>query len=114
MIDFGCKRFDIEEVMKCGLGLSRSEFAVLKLLVNTEQQLTTEDIARKMKIHLTTVQRAVKSLSEKKVVEKNQKNLQNGGYVFVYRAMPKTHIRKVLMDSVYGWTHRLEQELKKW
>ena len=50
MIDFACKKFDLEEVIKCVLGLSKSEFRLLKFLENYKKKSTTEELSKKLKL----------------------------------------------------------------
>ncbi|NCN86639.1 MarR family transcriptional regulator, partial [archaeon] len=42
MIDFACKKFDIEEVIKCSLALSKSDFRILKFLMQNDDSFSTE------------------------------------------------------------------------
>ena len=54
MIDFACKKFDIQEVVKCSLGLSKSEFKMLKFLIENENQFTTEELAEALNLDKST------------------------------------------------------------
>ncbi len=114
MIDFACKQFNIKDVMKCGLGLTAADFKVMNFLITEFNDFTTEDIAKKLKLNLSTVQRAVKKLHEKKIIQRNQKNLDSGGYVFVYRTESKQAIKKVILEIVKNWAKKVETELEKW
>ena len=39
MIDFGCREFDLDDIMKCGLGLTKAEFRVMRYLVQHPEEL---------------------------------------------------------------------------
>lgn len=115
MIDFACKQFSLDEVLKCSLGLSKADFGVFKFLVeNDDDVFTTEKISKKLGLNLSTVQRAVKKLFEKQLLKRYQVNLDNGGYVFQYQIKPKKEIREVVMGIVSSWSHTFESALNKW
>lgn len=115
MIDFACKQFDINEVIKCGLGLTRSEFKLMDYLVkNFGKTYDSNDLAKEMSLDKTTVQRALKKLHEKNVVKRMQKNLDGGGYVFYYEIKPKPELRKIIVDIVNNWNKNVEKALDQW
>ena len=89
MIDFACKRFDLDEVIRCSLSLSKAEHVLFKCLLKKDDWLTTHELSKLNKSNVTTVQRNVKSLFEKSVVERRQQNLDKGGYVFLYKSKDK-------------------------
>jgi len=63
MIDFSCQKFSIEEIIKCSLGLTKAELQIyIFLKQNNETELTTEELAKKTKLNLSTVQRCVKRI----------------------------------------------------
>jgi predicted transcriptional regulator len=115
MVDFACKEFQIEAVIKCGLNLTKAELQVLKhLLGHDTRWFTTEQIAADLFFDISTVQRSVKNLTEKKVLQKSQHNLDGGGYFFVYRIRNKREIKELLMEIIHGWVERVEKELIIW
>ena len=115
MIDFACKRFEIKEIIKCSLGCTKSDCKILQYLIEHEEEYyTTEELARKNGLDLTTVQRSVKKLNEKSVVKRRQENLSGGGYVFKYQAEDKRKIREEISDIVMTWARKVKEELQKW
>ena len=115
MIDFACKRFELKEIIKCSLGLTRSDCKVMQfLLEQDEEYYTTEEISKKLALDLTTVQRSVKKLRERGVVQRRQENLSGGGYVFLYQIEDKRKIREVISDIVMSWARTVKAELQKW
>lgn len=115
MIDFGCKKFEIDAVIKCGLALTRSELEILKFLVNNdENSYSSNDIAKELNIDLTTSQRALKNLREKKLVRRMQRNLSPGGYVFLYKIINRDEVKKQLMNIIHNWVQRVEKEISEW
>lgn len=115
MVDFACKEFQIEAVIKCGLNLTKAELLVLKhLLKHNVRWFTTEQIAVDLSLDISTVQRSTKKLTEKKVLQKSQNNLEGGGYFFVYRIRNKREIRELIMEIIHSWVDRVEKELIVW
>jgi len=115
MIDFACKRFSLDEVIRCGLGLTKSDFAIMSLLVRGSNYfLTTVDISKKTGLDLSTVQRSVKKLYERKILVRKQENLKNGGYIFYYKAKSRKEIKDIVLKIVDNWSERVEKELIGW
>jgi predicted transcriptional regulator len=84
MIDFACKQFVVDDIVKCSLGLAKADLRVLKHLATVRERLSTDAISSDLRLDLSTVQRAVKKLHEQEVVIRFQENLSGGGYVFYY------------------------------
>ena len=115
MIDFACKRFELKEIIKCSLGCTKSDCAIMQyLLGQDEEYLSTDDISKKMGLDVTTVQRSVKKLHEKGIVKRRQENLSGGGYVFLYQAEEKRKIREIVSEIVMSWANRVKEALQKW
>ncbi|MCL5730204.1 MAG: MarR family transcriptional regulator [Candidatus Pacearchaeota archaeon] len=114
MIDFACKKFDLEEVIKCSLGLSKAEFRLLKFLVEHEGKFTTEDLSKKLKLDKSTIQRSVKKLHEKNLVSRSQVNQSVGGYIFLYSLKDKGNIRKIVTDTIDNWVNVFKSKISAW
>ena len=115
MIDFACKRFSLDEVIKCGLGLTKADFKLMKFyLDNMGEWFTTHGLADELKLNLTTIQRSVKRLYEKGVLLRSQENLDSGGYVFLYKIKLKPALKDLMMKIVNNWVKTVEGELNKW
>ena len=115
MIDFACKQFKLDEVIKCALGLTKADFSVLEYFMeHAEDWQTTDMVAEKLDLNLSTVQRSVKKLHEKDVLQRTQQNLDGGGYIFQYKLFSKKHIRSLIMGIVDKWKSTVENSLNKW
>lgn len=114
MIDFACKEFDLKEIVKCSLGLTRTEFMLLDHLIKSDEDFTADELADVFRLDLSTVQRSMKRFFEKNLVQRRQKNLDSGGYVYCYRIKDKAEIRKIILSIVKNWTSKVEEELKRW
>ncbi|WP_370574241.1 MarR family transcriptional regulator [Methanomethylovorans sp.] len=115
MIDFACKEFKIEDVIKCGLNLTKADLEVLRHFLQFGQDwLNTEHIAESLELNLSTVQRSVKKLYERNILIRSQNNMDGGGYFFVYRIRSKKEIRELIMQVVNSWVNRVDAELQAW
>jgi len=115
MIDFACKKFDVDDIVKCSLGLTKSDFKLLAYLIeNSGEFATTDELADSLKLNLSTVQRGVKKLSDKGMLLRSQENLNGGGYAFMYKVKRKDAMRKVIIDIIENWKKKVESELKTW
>ncbi|MDH3353183.1 MAG: BlaI/MecI/CopY family transcriptional regulator [Nanoarchaeota archaeon] len=114
MIDFACKQFNLNDIVKCGLGLTKSEFKVMQYFWGHKNECMTANISEKLGLKLTTVQKAVKKLSDKGVIVRHQKNLSGGGYVYTYECNSKERIRLVLKGIISNWSKMVNAEIDKW
>ncbi len=115
MIDFACKRFKLSEVIKCGLGLTKADYLILEyFLKHSHKWFTTDILAEDLKFNLSTVQRAVKKLNEKGIIERKQNNLDGGGYVYVYTVRNRKDIAARIMEIVDNWAKQVKHEFESW
>jgi predicted transcriptional regulator len=115
MIDFACKKFDLNEIIKCSLNLTRTEFEVMKyLIINDEKIFGTVDLSDKLNIGLSTVQKALKKMKENDILHQSQKNIEGGGYYFTYKIKNKLELRKIIIKIVQKWSKKVEKEIEMW
>ncbi|MDK2891825.1 winged helix-turn-helix transcriptional regulator [Methanohalophilus sp.] len=115
MIDFACKEFQINEVIKCALALTRADVKIMDYFIHKPGNwYNTNLIAKETHLDLSTVQRSVKRLHEKGVLIKSQNNLNNGGYTYIYMIKDKNEIKKIIMEIVFKWAKKVENELENW
>ena len=113
MLDFACKRFEIEEVVKCSLALTKSDFRLLKYFIrNSSKKFTTEDLAEDLKLDKSTIQRGVKKLHQKGLLFRSQLNQSKGGYIFLYQIKDKEAIRKKILDTGNDAIRNIESSFK--
>ncbi|PJE81083.1 MarR family transcriptional regulator [Candidatus Pacearchaeota archaeon CG10_big_fil_rev_8_21_14_0_10_32_42] len=111
MIDFACKKFDMDEIIKCVLGLSKSEFKLLRFLSENDDRFTTDKLSTQLKLDKSTIQRSIKKLHEKSLVTRSQINQSIGGYVFLYRIKDKEKVRQVVSETVDNWVSTLKKNI---
>jgi len=115
MIDFACRQFDLDDIIKCGLGLTKAGYKVMTyFLSKPDSSLTTESISKSVNLNLSTVQKAVKRLSDQNIIIKHQKNLSSGGYVFIYSLNSRKGIKEILKKIIRNWAERVEQQIDIW
>lgn len=115
MIDFACKEFKVEDVIKCALNLTKADLKVMRYFLNeTDLWADTESLSKVLELDISTIQRSVKKLHEKEILQRSQQNLDGGGYIFRYKAHSRTKIKDIVMTVVNSWADRLGQELEKW
>lgn len=114
MINFACKQFDLKEIIKCSFGLTKSEYNLLKFLLEKNKEFTTEELSRQLSLDKSTIQRGVKSLHEKGLISRGQINQSVGGYVFLYRIKDRNFLIKKLLEIIDGWSEGVKKEIKNW
>jgi predicted transcriptional regulator len=113
-MNFACRNFSIDEVVRCSLELTKSEFRILEFLMKHAKRISSQEIAKTLKLELSTVQRSMKKLSSKKIVRKSQINLSSGGYSFFYCICDKREIKSIIKQIIQKWYNEFDQELNKW
>jgi predicted transcriptional regulator len=114
MINFACKNFNLDEVIRCGLSLTRSDYNILRFLIKNKKEFSSEDISKKLKIDLTTAQRSLKKLREMEIILRRQVNLSSGGYIYFYSSKPKSFVKEMVLKIVNNWGKKVEEELENW
>jgi len=67
-MDFACRKISRDEILKCSLGLTKSEIKILKFFINNSNEFyPTDDLSEKLNLKLSTIQKAVKKLHEKEI-----------------------------------------------
>lgn len=114
-MDFACKEFKVEDVIKCALNLTKADLNTMKCFLNEpDKWVDTDTLSKSLKLDISTVQRSVKKLHEKGIVQRSQQNLDGGGYVFIYKIHSKKQIKNLILEIVQSWADRLGQELEQW
>ncbi len=111
-VQFACKRFPIEQVLRCSFGLSTTEYRVLKQLMGGERSI--EELSSILGKDRTTIQRAIKPLIEKGLVRRRQYNLEGGGYQFYYTAIDKERIKSRVNEQFERFANMVRAEIERW
>lgn len=113
MITFSCKRISQEELIRCSFNLSKTEYDVLTFMLKENKLLTASQVSKEMKLHRTTIQKAIKSLVDKELAKRRQKNLPKGGYTFFYEINNKNAIKDEIKEVTYKWYKSVEEAINR-
>ena len=115
MIDFACKKIDLNEVIRCSLNLTKAEFRIFEFFIkNSNKRFESRDIAEALNLDLSTVQRSMKKMNEKGIIQRSQINLEKAGYTYSYCLCEKENIKKMVKQVVGGWVEGFEKEIEGW
>jgi len=112
-LNFACKKFPIDQVLRCSFGLSDPQFRILKVLLAKDER-AVEEIARDLGRDRTTVQRNIKVLVAKGLVQRRQYNLENGGYQYHYLPQNKDAMKQRIQDHFAQFSKMVKEEIEQW
>jgi len=112
-LNFACKRFPIDQVLRCSFGLSQPEFTILKILLSKGEK-SVEELAELLEKDRTTVQRAIKPLLAKGLVKRRQYNLESGGYQYYYQPQDKEAVKKRIQEHFDHFSRTVREEIERW
>lgn len=113
-MDFACQEIDVEQVLSCTFGLSKSGCAVMKQLFAAPHPMTSDALASATGYDLATVQRALKHLSERGVLVRTQHNRPQGGYEYVYEPVKSDAFMGLVDDTFSSWLAQARSEVQSW
>ncbi len=113
-MEFACKQIDLDEVVKCSLGLTRAEYRVFKKYMALKKQVTLATLSQKTGLDRTTVQKASLKLVERGLLSRSQHNRTRGGYEFLYSIVDRTEIRSKVRNIVRSWWEAVDNNLQYW
>ena len=113
-MEFACKQIDLDEVVKCSLGLTRAEYRVFKKYMALKKQVTLAALSQKTDLDRTTVQKASLKLVERGLLSRFQRNRIRGGYEFLYSIADRNKIRLKVRGIVKSWWEAVDDNLQYW
>ncbi|MFB6076357.1 MAG: helix-turn-helix domain-containing protein [Candidatus Aenigmatarchaeota archaeon] len=112
MINFACKNIEPKELIKCSFQIKESEYEVLLHLLEGKEE-SVKTITDSLKLERSTVQKALQNLVNKELVKKRQRNLENGGYMYVYKSKDKEKIKKEITNLMKKWVNKAKKTIRK-
>ena len=109
MIKTPCTTFTLESIMCCIFGIKTFDVMVYFTLLNNGA-LRVNDIAELLNRDRSTIQRSVQSLVNAGLVRRKQINLKEGGYYYIYEAIPFSDVKNIIKDTMEKWC----SEVKEW
>ncbi len=113
MIDFACKDIETEELIRCSFQISRTDYRILRKLLESDE-METREIAVEMGIDRTTAHKSLKNLRKRKLITRKQYNIPTGGYKYFYRAKNKDRIKERIRNLIENWSSSAKESLENW
>ncbi len=109
MIKTPCTTFTLESIMCCIFGIKTFDVMVYFTLLNN-RPMRVNDIADLLNRDRSTIQRSVQNLVNAGLVKRKQINLKEGGYYYIYEAIPFSDVKNIIKDTMEKWC----REVKEW
>ena len=113
-INFACKRVPIEQIIKCSFALSKTDYLVFKILLNSENELNIQKLQEKIGKDRTTIQRSIKNLLTQDLIFRRQINLDTGGFMYCYEMKKKDSIKQKILDHFDNYKIKVMEEINSW
>ena len=110
MLNLACKTITLEELIKCSFNINKTEYLIIKHLLNNKD-CTSDTLQECLGKDLTTIQKALKSLLNKNIVQRRQVNLESGGYKFYYNTISKNELKEKIMSNLKNFETKVEARL---
>jgi predicted transcriptional regulator len=114
MISFACKNIELKDLVMCSFDLNKTDYKLFNFLIKQKKYLSINDISEKVNLDRTSVQKSIKRLFEKNIVLRLQKNINSGGYLFVYKIKDKKIIKEIILDITSSWSKKVKNEIEAW
>ena len=89
------------DLMCCAFGLRDCEITIYSSLLDIS--MTVEDISSVICRDRSTTQRALKTLLDKGLIERDREHLEKGGYFYVYKSISSEEVRKQILAQLDQW-----------
>lgn len=110
-MDLTCKQIEPRDLIKCTFGLNKTELELFLFLTKSSKCETVQTVSKNLELDRTTIQKSLKKLLEKEIIERRQNNLDNGGYVFLYCVKKKPEIKNKMQDILTEWHGSASKEI---
>lgn len=102
---------EFDRVLECVFGIHaherRTYFALLEIPGSTVTELADE-----LDRDRSSVNRSLSTLSEKKLIERDRKILDGGGYVYQYFPTPIPDAKDLMHDTVDQWAAQVHEGIE--
>lgn len=119
-INFACKRIRREDLIKCAFDINKTSYKILFFLMKKSgndlssedsKKKTVSEIANKVNLQRSSVQKALKELLNKDLIKRSQMNLEKGGYIYFYYSIDKNEIKKRISALLEEWHTNARKEI---
>ena len=112
-MDITCGKLDIEDIIACSLALKKSEYKIFQVLLQSKMNMTIQQLSETLKLDRTTIQKIIKVLSGKGLIQRYQENLENGGYTYNYTIKNKPEVKNFIKQALKTWYESSVQQIDK-
>ncbi|QFU83154.1 helix-turn-helix domain-containing protein [Natronorubrum aibiense] len=98
-----------EGLLECLHGHTQLDTACYRVLVESDEPLTIDDVAERVDRERSTTYRSIQRLLQSGFVKKEQINYEHGGYYHVYFSTPPTQIARDMQRTVNNWYAKMDR-----
>ncbi|RME54769.1 MarR family transcriptional regulator [Candidatus Woesearchaeota archaeon] len=110
-LSFSCKKISEKDLLSCAFDLNKTQYSLLVFLLSHERFFSVQEISNKLGLDRTTVQKAMKMLLNKDLVQRAQENLENGGYTYFYKIKNKSEIKQRMKKLSFEWYKAVDKAI---
>ncbi len=103
-----CTTWTFDNLMACVFGIKVSDVKVYFDILRHGPSRINE-IAERINRNRSTVQRSVQNLMNAGLVKRKQVNIKEGGYYFIYEAIPFEEAKKIIKKTIKEWYNNMEK-----
>ena len=100
-----------QEIIKCALGIKRTEIQAYCILVN-KGPVTIQEATDVLGKSRSTAQRLLQNLVEKGLATREEELIGLGGYKYVYKPIPPERLRETISSNLDAWYEKMRAELE--
>lgn len=103
MVDQLEREYDCEDLLACFYGLRDLDRECFAALAESEDALTVDELTERVDRERSTTYRSVDRLVDAGLVQKFQRNYDQGGYYHVYRPAPPEDVATEFQGILNDW-----------
>ena len=100
-----------QEIIKCALGIKRTEIQAYCVLVN-KGPITIQEATDLLGKSRSTAQRLLQNIVEKGLATREEELIGLGGYKYVYKPIPPERLKETISKNLETWYLRMQSELE--
>ena len=100
-----------QEIIKCALGIKRTEIEAYCILVN-KGPITIQEATDVLGKSRSTAQRLLQNLVEKGLATREEELIGLGGYKYVYKPIPPERLKETISKNLESWYQKMKKELE--
>lgn len=100
-----------QEIIKCALGINRTEIQAYCVLVN-KGPITIQEATGLLGKSRSTAQRLLQNLVEKGLATREEELIGLGGYKYVYKPIAPERLKETIANNLDSWYQKMLSELE--